>query len=61
MVTMAREVEKLRAELSNSDGRAWAAGMLLQVHSFYFRHTLSETIDARALGISDTEMAESSH
>lgn len=26
LVTMAREVEKLRAELSNSDGRAWAAG-----------------------------------
>ncbi|KAF3655200.1 Protein FLX-like 3 [Capsicum annuum] len=26
MVTMAREIEKLRAELSNSDGRAWAAG-----------------------------------
>ncbi|KAL3528633.1 hypothetical protein ACH5RR_007955 [Cinchona calisaya] len=26
LVTMAREVEKLRAELANSDGRAWAAG-----------------------------------
>lgn len=26
LVSMAREVEKLRAELSNSDGRAWAAG-----------------------------------
>ncbi|KAJ8553277.1 hypothetical protein K7X08_023955 [Anisodus acutangulus] len=25
LVTMAREVEKLRAEISNSDGRAWAA------------------------------------
>lgn len=33
MVTMAREIEKLRAELSNSDGRAWAAGMLLVVCS----------------------------
>lgn len=42
LVTMAREVEKLRAELSNSDGRAWAAGMFLQVYSFYFRSMLRE-------------------
>ena len=27
MVSMAREVEKLRAELASVDGRPWAAGM----------------------------------
>ena len=27
LVSMAREVEKLRAELANTDGRPWAAGM----------------------------------
>lgn len=33
LVSMAREVEKLRAELFNSDGRAWAAGTLLVVYT----------------------------
>lgn len=28
LVSMAREVEKLRAELSNGDGRPWPAGIL---------------------------------
>lgn len=27
LVSMAREVEKLRAELANADGRHWGAGM----------------------------------
>ena len=27
MVSMAREVEKLRAEFASMDGRPWAAGM----------------------------------
>lgn len=34
MVSMAREVEKLRAELSNMDGRPWAAGMTYR--SFFY-------------------------
>ncbi|XP_016562585.1 protein FLX-like 3 isoform X2 [Capsicum annuum] len=36
MVTMAREIEKLRAELSNSDGRAWAADESWKHGSMYF-------------------------
>ncbi|XP_010318506.2 protein FLX-like 3 isoform X2 [Solanum lycopersicum] len=35
LVTMAREVEKLRAELSNSDGRAWAADESWKLCSIY--------------------------
>ena len=29
LVSMAREVEKLRAELASADGRHWGAGMTL--------------------------------
>jgi len=32
LVSMAREVEKLRAELSNADSRPWGAGMILLSH-----------------------------
>lgn len=31
LVSMAREVEKLRAEASTFDGRPWGAGMLLSL------------------------------
>lgn len=37
LVSMAREVEKLRAELSNSDGRAWVAGTLLVVYTLFYK------------------------
>lgn len=32
LVSMAREVEKLRAELANADSRPWGAGMIFLSH-----------------------------
>lgn len=36
LVSMAREVEKLRAELASIDGRPWAAGKTY-LYSFFWR------------------------
>ena len=39
LVSMAREVEKLRADLANSDGRGWSAGQSFTFHLRQYLHT----------------------